>query len=240
MRLFDMIKKNLMVNKNELITFTTVPIGAGLVGIIISLILSGLDSKTYVEIASAFSVFGGLFILIFGMIFAERQSFTLAVTMGIARKRYLPARYISLLIEVATVWIGMIIIHGLDTLVGNIVAPGLPHENILTLINIPAYLVVIIMLAIPILCLFLGIFYVRYERKFFWVMWAIWMLFCLGGPRIGTAMANHPESAAAKIGFALQSFFGMNSLVLTGIILVITAIMGFVATRMYKTETITV
>ena len=65
--------------------------------------------------------------------------------------------------------------------------------------------------------------YVIFERKFFWAIWGIYMLFSLGIPRVTSAMKKYPDSFSAKIGqgFAALGNIGTGAWLTIGAVLTV-------------------
>ena len=236
MNTLKMFKKNLIVEISDLQLFVLIPVIGAFFGIILATaIYFGTGREYYLEMGSLMVLVAGGFCLIFGSAFAERQSFTLAVTMGVTRGNYMFSRYLVLLLDI----IITIAVCGLTVLAEKFVFPSAEHEAIFNPSSVNPLAAVIFCLIFPIFSMFMGMLYVKFERKFFWAMWALWMLLSLGGPRIASAMSNRPDSIPAKIGFFFVRILDESawSAIAAGIVLV--AVMTFFTVRLYKTQTIT-
>lgn len=241
MRTLDMIRKNILVNKGSFITFAAIPAGAGLFGMILGIIIDSLRNEAEcLEFASVFAVIGGMFCIVFGAVLEERESFTSAVTMGVARKAYIPARFVTLLLQIALTWATVILVFMLEKGIFSIIHPGAAVIDLMGELNIPILPLVVLSLVFPAFAMFFGILYVKFERKFFWVLWALWMLLCLGGPRISSAMREHPDSVVGKFGNALFNTEWLNGTTISIFAVVIAIILSFFTVRLYKKQDITV
>ena len=237
MKVLEMIKKDLIVNSKEFIGFALFPMAGGLFGIILATIIYYISGREYyMEMASLMCLLAAAFSLFLGAAFAERTVFTNAITLGVTRGNYIIARYIVLLLEGILSVALIAVMIGIDKLL----FPSAVHESIFDFSSVNVFVVVAVCLLIPVLSMFFGMLYVKFEKKFFWCMWALWMIGCIGGPRIGSAMSNHPESFIAKIGFAVASIFALPTWSLILILVVILGVIIFFTNRMYKTLTITV
>ena len=237
MKVFEMIKKNLIVNAGDILGFALFPMGGGLFGIILSTIIYFISGREYyMEMASLMCLIMGAFTLFLASAFAERTSFTNAITLGVTRGNYIIARYIVLFIE-AILSIALMI---LMILVDKMLFPSAVHQSIIELSSINFLGVFALCLLVPVLSMFFGMLYVKFEKKFFWFMWALWMIGCIGGPRIGSAMSDHPESVIAKIGFFFVAVFSLPTWSLILLLAVILGVIIFITNRMYKTLTLTV
>ena len=236
MNTLKMFKKNMIVEKSDLQLFVLIPVIGALFGIILATAIylaSGQD--TYLEMGSMMVLFAGGFCMVFGAAFSERQSFTLAVTMGVTRGNYMFSRYLVLVLDI----IFTLLVCGLTILLEKNIFPGAEHETIFELSSVNFVLVIVFCLVFPIISMFMGMLYVRFERKFFWVMWGLWMLLTLGAPRIMSAMNNRPDSAPAKVGFFLVKVIDGSAWYLTAIGVAVVAVITFFTIKLYKTQSIT-
>jgi len=236
MNTLNMIKKNIIVELNDILAFAAIPLAGGLFGMIISTIIYFASGKEfYMELSSFMVMIVGVFCLLFGVAFSERNSFTLAITMGVTRKNYFLSRYIVLLLQIVLTLAAMALMIGIDKLM----FPGAEHQSMLNLFSISPVTVIVVCLIFPVFSMFMGMLYVRFDRKFFWAVWGIWMLGSLGIPRALTAMSDRPDSAIAKIGFFIEDIITASDwkLGVTGV--VVLAIILFFTVKLYKTQPIT-
>lgn len=236
MNTLSMIKKNFIVELKDLAGFAIIPVAGGLFGIILSTIIYFVSGREfYTELSSLMVLIIGFFCLLFGVAFAERNSFTLAVTMGVTRKNYFISRYVVLLAQIIITIAAMVLMIGVDKLM----FPGAEHESFAQFISISPVTIVVACLIFPIFTMFMGMLYVRFDRKFFWAMWGLWMLGSLGIPRALTAMSERPDSAIAKIGFFIEDIVTASDWKLGVAGVVLLAVVLFFTVKLYKTQPIT-
>lgn len=236
MNTLNMIKKNLIVELKDIFTFIVIPFAGGLFGMVISTIVFFASGREfYMELSSFMVMIVGIFCLLFAWGFSERNSFTLAVTMGVTRKNYFLSRYVVLLLQIIFTLAAMALMIGVDKLM----FPGAEHGSMLNLTDISPVTVIVVCLIFPVFSMFMGMLYLRFDRKFFWGIWAVWMLGSLGIPRAMTAMSDRPDSAIAKIGFFFKDIITASDwkLGVTGV--VVLAIVLFFTVKLYKTQPIT-
>ena len=236
MNTLNMIKKNLIVESKDLWSFAIIPVCGGLFGIILSTIIYFVSGREfYMELSSLMALLIGFFCLLFGVAFSERNSFTMAVTMGVTRKNYFVSRYVVLLAQIALTIAGMALMIGLDKLM----FPSAEHQSLAEFITISPITIIVGCLIFPIFSMFMGMLYVRFDRKFFWAVWGLWMLGSLGIPRALSAMSDRPDSAIAKVGFFIKDIVTASDwkLGVTGV--VVLAIVLFFTVKLYKTQPIT-
>lgn len=188
------------------------------------------------------SIVGGIVLLayaVFALCFAERESFNLAISMGRTRKSYIPARYFAILINIAVSLVGFFVICGIEYLFSQKFTT-FEYLDILQTIGLPVIGWVIIVIVTPIIEMFFGICYVKWERKFFWGLWVVWMLLFVGGPRVLSAMEKHPQSIPAKIGFFIQKVVDIHSpifLITAAVLVIIIAVADY---KLYMKQAVTV
>ena len=236
MNTLNMIKKNLLVELKDIFAFIAIPFAGGLFGMVISTIIYFASGREfYMELSSFMVMIVGVFCLLFGVAFSERNSFTLAITMGVTRKNYFLSRYIVLLLQIVLTLAAMALMIGIDKLI----FPGAVHQSMLNLLSISPVTVIVVCLIFPVFSMFMGMLYVRFDRKFFWAVWGIWMLGSLGIPRALTAMSDRPDSAIAKIGFFFKDIITASDwkLGVTGVVVLATVL--FFTVKLYKTQPIT-
>ena len=236
MNTLNMIKKNLLVELKDIFAFIAIPLAGGLFGMVISTIIYFSSGREfYMERSSFMVMVAGVFCLLFGVAFSERNSFTLAVTMGVTRKNYFLSRYVVLLLQIILTLAAMALMIGFDKLM----FPGAEHGSMFNLVDISPVTVIVVCLIFPVFSMFMGMLYVRFDRKFFWAVWAVWMLGSLGIPRALNAMSDRPDSAIAKIGFFFKDIITASDwkLGVTGV--VVLAIVLFFTVKLYKTQPIT-
>ncbi|MBO7386607.1 MAG: hypothetical protein J6U15_02270 [Lachnospiraceae bacterium] len=236
MNTLNMIKKNIIVELNDILVFAAIPLAGGLFGMIISTIIYFSSGREfYMELSSFMVLIVGVFVLLFGVAFSERNSFTLAVTMGVTRKNYFLSRYVVLLLQIILTLAAMALMIGID----KFMFPGAEHESMFDVFKVSPVTLIVVCLIFPVFSMFMGMLYVRFERKFFWAVWALWMLGSLGIPRALSAMGERPDSTIAKIGFFFEDLITASDwkLGVTGV--VVLAIVLFFTVKLYKTQPIT-
>ena len=114
----------------------------------------------------------------------------------------------------------MIVLIGLNALENTLlrtVYAGLTEE-----INFLPYLIRWAVPAAAVLTViggFCGALLLRFGRKAFWIMWALWMFGCIGIPGISDAVIEKPESFYGQIGIAAGNILSQISVQTWGMIL---------------------
>ena len=214
MKSLKTIGQFLKVNCKEVLTYIGAAFGGGALGMIIAfaitLTLSTEEKTGYVTLGTVFGLGLVGVILIFAQSLGGQADFYVTVSMNRARMSYLIGRYILLVIDLVAAWISCFLINILEMkVVGPALAKGNEIENLIE--KITPGLAIGLTLVIPVVAIFCTAMYVMFERKFFWAVWAVYMIIVLGGPRISSAMKKSPESIPAKIGEGLNAFFNMGT-----------------------------
>jgi len=193
------IKQIFLSGWTDIMTFSIVAVISGLVGIIITLCILRFNqaAESYVQIGALLAMLLGLAIFIFGEIFSLANEFNLAVSMGICRKYFLPAKYLMFSINiVATLIIAMIL--------GEIEKRLYPaiYPDLVCALNVNDFLLHPIafggiIFGGAMLILVFGALVLRFSTKVFWVIWALWMISTMSFSKIASAI-NHAEGGFWK------------------------------------------
>lgn len=195
------IKKQFKTQYRDWLLMLAFEVGAFLIGMIMfSVIMRLSDESTYFAMGT---ILGAAIILIYSVIQILNGMyiyFNVEISMGVTRKQF----FISYLItSFCASMIGMILLIGLNALENTLLRTI--YADLTEEINFLPYL---IRWAVPTAALiavvggFCGALLIRFGRKAFWIMWALWMFGCLGIPKISDAVTENPESVYGQIGLA--------------------------------------
>ncbi|MBR6307654.1 MAG: hypothetical protein IKR39_03515 [Lachnospiraceae bacterium] len=215
MKTLKTIGQFIKVNINEIFTYIGGALGGGALGILIAVIiamtLNNSEKVGYIAIGTIFALGLTAIVLIFFQALSGQADFYVTVSMNKARMPYLLGRYILLLIDIFAAFATCLVIQVLETkVIGPAIAKGREVESLLKDLS-PAVLAGI-SLVLPLAIIFCTAMYVLFERKFFWVMWGLYMIVAIGGPRISSAMKKNPGSIPARIGEGLSAFANMGTI----------------------------
>ena len=215
MKTLKTIGQFIYVNYKEILTYAGAALGGGALGIIIMALIivttsSSEDPTGYAALGACFALGLALVVFFFAQSLGGQADFYVTVSMNRARVPYFLGRYILLIIDmlaaVGVTWL-------VSKLEMNVIGPALSRsgevEQLLKGVN-PAVFIALL-LSVPLVIILFTALYVLFERKFFWVLWGIYMIAALGGPRISTAMKNSPDSAPAKIGQAFVNLMNLGT-----------------------------
>lgn len=236
------LKETFLINEKEFRQYGLISVAGGILGIIIVLIIMAVDGtgEDYGQLGTMFVQMFGLILLLFGGIFSVQSDFNLAISMGKARKYYVPSKYLMLVFETAALLIIMFIISRVENALYPALYPGAVCDlDVGGIFNYPEILAGLL-LGMPMIVLLFGALLMRFTAKFFWVFWVLWMFLCLGVPRIAAATVEKPDSVPGKIGRALTEFLaGLTSFRLLGLAALVVALGLLVAFALLKKQRVT-
>lgn len=214
MKTLKTIGQFISINFKEIFNYIGAALGGGALGMLIAyfitLTLSTEEKTGYVTLGTVFGLGLVAILLIFGQSLGGQADFYVTVSMNRARMSYLIGRYLLLVLDVLAAVAACFAINVLEMkVVGPALAKGHEIENLMG--NVSPGLIIGLAVVLPLVIIFFTAMYVMFERKFFWAMWAIYMIIALGGPRVSSAMKKSPESIPAKIGEGLNAFFNMGT-----------------------------
>ena len=196
------IKKQFSIQWRDWLLMLAFETGAFLFGFILfSVIMRFSDESTYFAMGT---ILGAATALIYSMIQslnAMHMYFNLEISMGVTRKQF----YISYLLTclcaniISMIWI--VGLNALENALLRTIYAGLTEE-----INFLPYL---IRWAVPVSAIlavfggFCGALLLRFGRKAFWILWALWMFGCIGIPQISDAVIEKPDSFYGQFGAAV-------------------------------------
>lgn len=124
--------------------------------------------------------------------------FNLEVSMGCTRKHFFVSYYLVSFVELLLNWGLMILLNVIDRRLSRWMYPELTEE-----VNYFPYLLkweLPVTAGIVTLGVFCGAVLMRFGKKAFWVLWCLWMILCIGGPRVWNAVEDAPGSVFGRIG----------------------------------------
>lgn len=202
------LKELIRVNKDELILYGAAPLIGAVIGILMVFVIMSVDGsgEDYGELGSFAAAMMGGIALVIGQIFGIQTEFNIAISMGMARKNYMPAKYTLLVIETLMIIFIVSVTGWIEGGLYTAVYPGSICElNASAWLSYPV-LVISVILGLPALIMLLGLLLMVFGQKFFWIIWALWMVGCIGGPRIIHAVTEKPESIVGRLGILIIDF----------------------------------
>lgn len=216
---------------SELKLFLVVALCGGAFGVGLTALIVNLDdTPKYANLGVLMAILIGTVVHMFVGCFYYGSDFSLAVSYGVTRKEFFVANaivsYINIAINIAVI----AVIYCIERVVGSLLYKGKEFEDIIFVVRDYPFTIVLILM-IPAIRAFFGSFILKFQKKAMWIIWALWMFFCLGLPRLVSYISEHPDSLVGDLfGTIIEGVFKTDNVVLTVILLVVTVIM-FVASR---------
>ena len=185
--LLKSVKQLIKINaKSELLMNVIVILCAGVFGIGLSFFIMniGEEGSTYVQLGALMAAGFSIFIMVFAGLFSFTQDFNLAIEMGKPRKHFVPAYYLLHVLYFAISWILIIGIYQFESFLYPLIQKGAIQEMDFSGFFFNPKLRAIIILGLPMISLTLSALVMRFSQKAFWILWALWMIGCLGIPRL--------------------------------------------------------
>lgn len=195
----------------ELYQILLIMLIGGVFGVVVVRIGVSVDSTVegYVIIGAFIAVCLGMFVKLMSDIFSFGSKFELAISMGCTRREFLSVYWVENVLF-AIVEIAAAILFGiLETQLGRILYAGTSLSVSLNLTSFLLNYKVItgLSLLVPAVGMFLGTFMLKFQRKAFWVLWAIWMTAFLGCGKISNIVTKNPDSMLSNIIKGIPALF---------------------------------
>lgn len=181
-------------SKSEFGIMLIVLLASGVLGMFLMPILIYMDVEMpYIAFGTLIAVFLWLLINFILGLFGYQNNFDLIVSMGCRRKDFIISQivvvYINLLLELGVVGL----VYVLEKMLYQVVYSSYEMFDITVYILKPKIMLVLFLL-IPAFRLLIGAFVLKYKKKAFWIIWAIWMLGSFGSGRLIPYLAHHPKN----------------------------------------------
>lgn len=188
-------------------------------GCILGIILTvnEAESTSYFRIATLMGGMVGGVVGILTAIMQIRIYFDLEVAAGCTRARFFVSFYIVNAVLNVMIVLFLLVLGVAEGQIYTRMFPGLGEEMDITAwiwrLGIPAAFVM------PAVGGLSGGLVMRFGQKAFWVQWAVWMILCIGGPRVIDAAEDAPQTVFGVIGrgaFRLFRAVPVNGWILAG------------------------
>lgn len=182
------------MSKKELIVMLLTLIVCGIIGMGMMLLLYLADGEIpFFALGAMFMVVSWLLINLCLSLFSYQNIFDLIVSMGCRRKDFIISQiitvYINMLFELGVIGI----IYLTEKMLYRFVYSVYGIEDFTSYILKPK-MIWILFLLIPACRLLLGGLILKYKKKAFWILWAIWMVCSLSCGRFITYLVKHQQS----------------------------------------------
>ncbi len=205
------LRQTFRINYKEIFSYAGISAAGALLGmvfILIGMVTVGKSEGSYANVGAILSLMFGEAMFLFGGIFSVQYDFNLAVSMGKARRYFVPARYLCMVLN-GLIILGIVkLVNFLERALYPVLYPGaVCGMDIDWILGRPAVFIGFV-LGLPSLILLLGALIMKFSTKFYWGIWAFWMLGFMGIPRLLSAGKKHPDSLAGKAGNLLMDLAG--------------------------------
>lgn len=199
--MLDMIRKQFLIQKDDLIASAVIAAGAGLFGIFLLQVIYYLKPDAAAEYVPLGTILSGGFATFFAIAFIMVQLsvyFRLAISMGGVRKYFFWAFLAVTLIQNLAIYGIVLLVHMGDQFLNRSRYP-----NMEIVVDIWPYLLkwgVPVIVFVVIGSMFLGALGMRFGKYAYGIFWGLWMFACIVFPRIMGAAVDSPDSAFGRIG----------------------------------------
>lgn len=202
------VKQCFRVSKDEFFVFSGFAFFGGIFGIVVSLILMNMDAMEgeYATIGAMIGVIMGTILLFVLEILSMQQDFNLAISLGKTRKHYIPARFLFEVVNCGLCVATISVIGLIEHFLYSTFFPGtVCGFDMLELLLHPVFLIGFLFL-LPAITLLGGACFLKFGAKCAWVFWALWMIFCIGFPRMINAIEEENDSLLRRMGMGFINF----------------------------------
>ena len=199
--MLDMIRKQFLIQKDDLIGSAVIAAGAGLFGIFLLQVIYYLKPDAAAEYVPLGTILSGGFATFFAIAFIMVQLsvyFRQAISMGGVRKYFFWAFLAVTLIQNLAIYGIVLLVHMGDQFLNRSRYP-----NMEIVVDIGPYLLkwgVPVIVFVVIGSMFLGALGMRFGKYAYGIFWGLWMFACIVFPRIMGAAVDSPDSAFGRIG----------------------------------------
>lgn len=199
--MLDMIRKQFLIQKDDLIASAVIAAGAGLFGIFLLQVIYYLKPDAAAEYVPLGTILSGGFATFFAIAFIMVQLsvyFRLVISMGGVRKYFFWAFLAVTLIQNLAIYGIVLLVHMGDQFLNRSRYP-----NMEIVVDIGPYLLkwgVPVIVFVVIGSMFLGALGMRFGKYAYGIFWGLWMFACIVFPRIMGAAVDSPDSVFGRIG----------------------------------------
>ena len=199
--MLDMIRKQFLIQKDDLIGGAVIAVGAGLFGTILLQIIYYLKPDAATEYVPLGTLLAGMVAVIFAGAFIMVQFslyFRLVISMGGVRKYFFWAFLAVSLIQSFVMYVIVLLTHLGDRFLNRSRYPEMK-----VVVDVWPYLLkwgvpVVVFLVIG--STILGALGMRFGKYAYGIFWVLWMTMCIVFPRIMGAAEDAPDSVFGRIG----------------------------------------
>lgn len=199
--MLDMIRKQFLIQKDDLIASVLIAAGAGIFGVLLLQVIYYLKPDAAAEYVPLGTILSGGFATFFAIAFIMVQLsvyFRLAISMGGVRKYFFWAFLAVTLIQNLAIYGIVLLVHMGDQFLNRS-----RHPNMRIIVDVWPYLLkwgVPVIVLVVIGSMFLGALGMRFGKYAQGIFWVLWMGICIVFPRIMGAAEDAPNSVFGRFG----------------------------------------
>lgn len=228
MRFLKALKQTYMTSLKELRSYSIVTVSGGLIGIVINFFIiyfaSASQNNTFFTLGAIMGTNFCTITLFFAGILSLSILFNTAISMGMARKYYIPASFLTMVTYTAVQIVIIAVFNFVELSIYPLFFKGITCETSLTVFLGNPLLLAGTIVGFPIIIFFLGALYMKFSNKIFGIICTLWMILCIFAPKIATDMRENPDSLTGRLGLFLTDI--EHNLNPAGIVICIALLLG--------------
>ncbi len=181
--------------------------GQGLLWILIHVL--GKEAKEMVPVGLLFAIVIPVFYIVTMMLVSLSQYFNLEVAMGSTRKQFFLSWYAVNLIGILLNYLVLLLLAQAEAFVSRTLYRDLDLEQTIDFLPFLLRYGVIVSIGVVICASFMGAFIMRLGKTGRYILLALWMVLCIGGPQIVEAVKDAPDSVFGRIGRMIAAITGL-------------------------------
>lgn len=181
--------------------------GMGVFGIVLYQIILTLAKSArdaYVPLGTILAGFTAT-IFVFALIMTQFSIyFNIQISMGCTRKRFFVSFFAGSLFWSLAGYVTVLLVCLAENALNGSLHPQIPVK-----VNVFPYILrwgAPVMLLLTAVSVLLGAVLLRFGRRAYWIMFALWMILCIGFPRVMEAVDEAPDSVFGKLGNGIIDF----------------------------------
>lgn len=231
------------LNRKDLLILLSAMAGAWLFGVVLVAIIMNIAALE----AEDYALMGGFMMLIvwvgvnlFVGAFTLEKQFGMAVSMGRSRKEFIITYWIIYTVNVMIEFASIILLDQLERGLALVLYRGMPCGFDIMPHLLDWRLILGVIIVVPAINLFLGMLMMKFQRKAFWGIWAVWMLGSLGLPRlIHFIDENEHHPVAQMLGAVIEGVVALGATGIFAVTAIVSVVLMLIAGIVLKKQAVT-
>lgn len=223
------IKRQLKVWYSDWFIMVLVILGCGVFGKVLFQIIALTDKEMmeHFPLATLLAAIGA--VMFCGIMAAVQMplSFNMEVSLGCTRKHFVGSFYAAMLVCSVICWAVVLVIGVIENAMNAAMYPTWKSE-----FDMLPYVIkwgLPVLAAVAVIGCFCGVLVMHFGKVAFWILWALWMIGCIGFPQISEAVEEAPDSMYGKLGAAVLGVVSkvpVSAWIVAGVTLVVVSVAG--------------